>query len=398
MIVGVPRETRAGERRVALVPSSLPTLTKEGVEVLVEEGAGLAAGFDDDAYRQDGARVVGGRSELLSSADLLVQVQGLRGDHDPGRADLELLRSGQVLVGFLDPLTSPDQMKEIAGRGVTAFAMELVPRTTRAQGMDALSSMATIAGYKAVLLAAEALPRMFPMLMTAAGTVMPARVLILGAGVAGLQAIATARRLGAVVQGYDIRATVKEQVESLGARFVELPIAPDDTEAAGGYAREMDEEFYRRQRELVAAVVGESDVVIATAAVPGKKAPVLITGEMLKGMRPGSVIVDLAAETGGNCELTRPGETKVSHGVAIVGPVNLPATVPHDASQMYSKNIVSFLRVIVDEGAMRLDLEDEVVRETLVTYGGEVVHPRVRELLGMPAMTGDDQPISVKES
>ena len=383
MIVGVPSETYPGERRVAVVPAGLPLLTERGLKVLVEKGAGESAGFTNDEYRRRGAHIAGDRAELFRSSDVLLQVRGLGANPDPGRDDLELLRPGQALIALLEPLTSLGELEELARRGVTAFAMELIPRTARAQSMDAMSSMATIAGYKAVLLAAEALPRMFPMLITAAGTVTPAKVLVIGAGVAGLQAIATARRLGAVVQAYDIRPAVRQEVESVGAKFVELPLESGETEAGGGYARAMDEEFIHRQRELMGKVVSESDVVIATAAVPGGKAPILVTRDMVKGMRPGSVLVDLAAETGGNCELTRPGETVVEHGVTIMGPLNLPSTVPHDASQMYGRNIVNFLLNVLKEGALNVDLGDDAVSATLVSNSGEVVHPRVRELMGL---------------
>jgi len=300
--------------------------------------------------------------------------------------DLELTREGQAVVAFLEPLSAAESVKKLAERRLKAFAMELMPRITRAQSMDALSSLATVAGYKAVLLAADHLPRMFPMMMTAAGTVSPARVFVIGAGVAGLQAIATARRLGAVVSAYDVRPAVKEQVESLGGKFVELELETVESEDKGGYAKAMDEEFYRKQREMMTRVVAENHVVITTAAVPGKKAPVLITEEMVKGMTPGSVIVDLAAERGGNCELTRAGETALSHGVTIIGPINLPATVPYHSSQMYSKNISTFLLHLVKEGELVIDLSDEITRETLLTLDGEVLNPRVREILGMPAL------------
>jgi NAD(P) transhydrogenase subunit alpha len=292
-----------------------------------------------------------------------------------------------VVVGFMDPLGSPEGIRALAGTGATAFAVELVPRITRAQSMDALSSMATIAGYKAVILAADTLPQLFPMLMTAAGTIVAARVFVIGAGVAGLQAIATARRLGAVVEAYDVRPAVKEQVLSLGAKFVELPLAAGDAQDKGGYAKAMDEEFYRRQRETMARVVAQSDVVIATAAVPGRKAPVLITGAMVTGMKPGSVIVDLAAEQGGNCELTRPGESVVRDGVSVLGPVNVAASIPYHASQMYAKNVGNFVRQMVKDGALSIDTADEILRETLVTQGGEVVSPKLREALSLPALS-----------
>ncbi len=387
--VGVPKETYPGERRVALVPALVPQLKGAGVEaVLVEQGAGAEAGFPDSAYAEQGARVVESRQEVFEGADVVLQVRTPGANPERGREDLELLRPGQVVIGFLEPLTALDAVKALAERRVTAFALELMPRITRAQSMDALSSQATVAGYKAVLLAAEALPKMFPMMMTAAGTITPAHVFVVGAGVAGLQAIATARKLGAVVQAYDIRPETKEQVESLGAKFVELGLETEEARAEGGYAREMGEEFYRKQREMMRRVVAESDVVITTAAVPGKRAPVLITEEMVKGMAPGSVIVDVAAERGGNCELTKPGETVTVHGVTIIGAVNLPATVPYHASQMYARNVTTFLLGMLKDGELKLDLDDPIVRDTLVTRDGEVVHPRVRERLGLPPAVG----------
>lgn len=384
MIIGVPKESFPGERRVALVPAVIPTLAKSGSQVLVETGAGTAAFYPDAAYVEKGATIAASRAEVFASADVVVQVLGYGANDRTGRADLALLRPDQALIAFLRPLGDPETVKEIAATGATAFSIELMPRITRAQSMDALSSMATVAGFKAVLLAAETLPRMFPMLTTAAGTIPPARVLVVGAGVAGLQAIATARRLGGAVSAYDVRPAVKEQVQSLGAKFVELPIETAGAEDTRGYARAQDEKFYQRQRELMARVVAESDVVITTAVVPGKKAPVLITAEMVRGMAPGSVIVDLAAERGGNCELTRAEETVVEHGVTIIGAVNLASTVPFHASQMYARNITAFLLHLAKSGAIELNLEDEITRETLLTRGGEVVHPRVREALGVP--------------
>ncbi|HEU5359946.1 MAG TPA: NAD(P) transhydrogenase subunit alpha, partial [Candidatus Deferrimicrobiaceae bacterium] len=343
MIVGVPKETFPGERRVALTPAVLPSLAKRGIQVAVESCAGTAAGYPDLAYEEKGAQIGKSRAELFQAAAVIVQVRALGANPEAGRADNDLLRDGQTVIGLCDPLSAPEALREPVERGVTVFSLELLPRITRAQSMDALSSMSTVAGYKAVLLAAAELPRMFPLLMTAAGTVFPARVFVVGAGVAGLTAIATAKRLGAVVEAYDVRAAVKEQVESLGAKFVELALPKESAETAGGYAKAQDEEFYRRQRETMSRVVSGSDVVITTAQVPGKKAPLLITGEMVAGMAPGSVIVDLASEQGGNCELTRPGETVSRHGVTVLGPVNLPATVPFHASQMYAKNVASFL-------------------------------------------------------
>lgn len=383
MLVGVARESFPEERRVALVPGVVPSLNKAGCQVLVEAGAGVGAGFPDALYAEQGARIASARAEVFASADAVIQVLGYGANTRTGRADLPLLRRDQVLIGFLDPLGSPAAVQEIAATGAVAFAAELMPRITRAQGMDALSAMATVVGYKAVLLAGTALPRMFPMLMTAAGTVTPARVLVIGAGVMGLQAIATARRLGAVVWAYDVRPAVKEQVQSMGARFVELPLETSDAEDARGYARVQDEAFYRRQRELTSRVVAESDVVITTAVVPGTKAPVLVTAEMVSAMAPGSVIVDLAAERGGNCELTRAGETVTVHGVTILGPVNLASTVPYHASQLYAGTMASFFLHLVKEGKLGGNLEDEIARETLLTRGGEVVNPRVRQALGL---------------
>ncbi len=381
LTIGVVKETFPGERRVALVPAALPKLIQAGAEILVEAGAGAEAGYGDPEYAGKGARIAASRDEVFAAADVLLQVRSYGANREAGRADLELLRAGQAVIGFFDPLSSPEAVKEIAAAGVTAFAMEMMPRITRAQGMDALSSMATIAGYKAVLLAATHLPRMFPMLMTAAGTITPARVLVLGAGVAGLQAIATARRLGAVVAAYDVRPAVKEQVESVGAKFLELPLETAAAEDKGGYARAQDDTFYQRQRELMTRAVAECDVVITTAAVPGRKAPLLVTGEMVAGMRAGSVIVDLAAERGGNCELTRPDEVVRDHGVTILGPTNLPATVPFHASQMYARNISTFLLHLIKEREFAPDLEDEIIRETLLTRQGKLVHPRILELV-----------------
>jgi len=381
MRVGVVRETFPGERRVALVPGVLASLKKAGLEVLIESQAGAAAGFTDAEYQEKGATVVADRAEVLRQADVLLQVRTLGANPEAGPSDLEHLRSGQTLIGLADPLIEAAAAGELARRGVNLFAMELIPRITRAQSMDVLSSMASIAGYKAVLLAAAELPKLFPMMMTAAGTITPAKVFVIGAGVAGLQAIATAQRLGAIVHGYDLRPAVKEQVQSLGAKFVELDVAAADAEAKGGYAKAMDEDFYRRQREAMTRVVADMDVVITTAAVPGQKAPVLITREMLTGMRPGSVVLDLAAERGGNCEATVPGETVQVGGVSVLGPVNLPATVPFHASQMYAKNITTFLLHVVKNGELQLTADDEITRETLVVRDGQVVHPRVKERL-----------------
>lgn len=374
MTVGVPKETYPGERRVALVPAVIPSLKQAGLEVIVEAGAGTEAGFSDAAYAEKGARIAARREEVFEAADVVVQVRGYGANPEAGRRDLTHLRPGQTVIGFFDPLSAPDRAQEAAATGATIFALELMPRITRAQSMDALSSMATIAGYKAVILAAEKLPKIFPMLTTAAGTLAPARVFVIGAGVAGLQAIATARRLGGVVQAYDVRPAVKEQVQSVGGKFVELPLEVAGAEDAGGYARALDESFYRRQRELMTRMVSESDVVICTAAVPGERAPLLITAEMVASMAPGSVIVDLAAERGGNCELTRPGETVSVEGVTILGPLNLPSTVPHHASQMFAKNVTAFLSHFRQVGAAP---EDPITGQTLLARGGEVVHPQV---------------------
>jgi NAD(P) transhydrogenase subunit alpha len=383
MKTGVPRETFPGENRVALTPAAVTGLKKSGLEVLVERDAGAAAGFTTAAYEQAGAAVVS-RADVFSGSDILLQVRSI-----PPEAGK--LRRGQVVIGFADPLGSPDAIRALADAGATAFSMELMPRITRAQSMDALSSMGTITGYKGVLLAANHLPRMFPMLMTAAGTLTAARVFIVGAGVAGLQAIATARRLGARVEAYDVRPAVKEQVQSMGARFVEMALETTDAEDKGGYAKAQDESFYRRQREMMLKVVAGSDVVVTTALIPGKKAPILITTEMVEGMAPGSVVVDLAAERGGNCELTRADEVVVHKGVTILGPSNPPSLVPYHASQMYSKNITTFLaHLLGKEGAkkpaLELDLSDEITRETLLTRDGEVVHARVKDLLGAPTL------------
>lgn len=378
MLIAVVKETFAEEHRVALVPAEVARLARRKIDVGVEVGAGTAAGYVDEAFQTKGARLFKSRTELLAAADVVVKVRG------PGSDGVELasLRSGQTLIGFLDPLGAPEQAQELARTGVTALSMELMPRITRAQSMDALSSMANIAGYKSVLLASNALPRLFPMMMTAAGTMSPARVFVLGAGVAGLQAIATARRLGAVVEAYDVRPEVKEQVLSVGGKFVELGLK---TEAAGeksGYAKAQSDAFYKQQQEQLATYVRAADVIITTAAVPGRRAPVLITADMLRGARPGSVLVDLAAETGGNCALTKAGTTFVWEGVTIIGPTNLPSTVPFHASQMYARNVSTFIEHLTSQaGELKIDASDEIVRETLVCQSGSVVHPRVLKSL-----------------
>jgi H+-translocating NAD(P) transhydrogenase subunit alpha len=386
MMVGVPREIFPGERRVALVPGVVPGLAKAGMEVVVEAGAGVEAGYADVEYTNKGAKIVPSRGDVFSAADVIVQVLGYGSNDRTGSGDLPLLKRGQVLIGFLRPLGDVHTLQEIAATGVTSFSVELMPRITRAQSMDALSSMGTICGYKAVLIAADKLPKLFPMMTTAAGTITPSRVLIIGAGVAGLQAIATAKRLGAVVTAYDLRPVVKEQVQSLGARFVELPIEAADAQDAGGYAKAQDESFYQKQRELLGKVIAESDVVITTAVVPGKKSPVLVTKEMVIGMTLGSVIVDLAAERGGNCELTKPEEIIVAHGVTIVGTINLASSVPYHASQMYAKNLTNFLTHLTKDGKLQMNLDDEITRSTLLTHQGEIVNPRVREFFQLPAL------------
>ncbi len=382
MIIGVVRESWPGERRVALVPVSVAALIKAGHQVLVESSAGLSAGFTDQAYTEKGATIVPSRGEVTSRAEMLLRVKIGPAGFPSTEADLAALRPGQSLIAFLDPLSDHALVRQLAERQVSVFSMELMPRITRAQSMDALSSMATIAGYKAVLLAAVTVPRMFPMLMTAAGNVSAARAFVIGVGVAGLQAIATAKRLGAQVQAYDVRPAAKEQIISLGAKVADVPLEAADAQDAGGYAKAQDESFYQRQREAMAKVVAGSDIIITTAAIPGRKSPVLITAAMVRGMQPGSAIIDLAAERGGNCELTRADEVVVEQGVTILGPTNLPATVPYHASQMYAKNITTFLSHLVNkEGKMNWDLTDEITRDTLVTHKGEVVHERVKGLV-----------------
>ena len=388
MIVGVPKEIYPGERRVALTPVVVPMLAKAGLEVAIEAGAGASAGYPDAQYQEKGAKVLPDRASVFAQSDIVVQVLAHGANDKNGGSDLPLMRRGQVLIGFLRPLASAETVQQIAKTGATAFSVELMPRTTRAQSMDALSAMASIAGYKAVVAVADALPRIFPMMTTAAGTITPSRVLVIGAGVAGLQAIATAKRLGAVVSAYDVRPAVKEQVQSLGGRFVELPLETGDAQDARGYAKAQDEAFYAKQRELLGKVIADSDAVITTAVVPGKKAPVLVTEAMVKGMAPGSVILDLAAERGGNCELTHPGETVVVHGVTIIGPVNLASSAPYHSSQMYARNLTSFLTNLVKDGKVRPPESDEIIRDTLLTQGGEVVNARVREMLGLPAPVG----------
>jgi NAD(P) transhydrogenase subunit alpha len=372
MIVSVPKELAPGERRVALVPEFVPRLTKAGLGVIVESGAGVAAGFLDSSYIDVGARV---ESDVFDKADILLKVQ------PPTTVEVEKMKADATLIGFLQPYTSIAEIQALAARRITAFSMELMPRITRAQPMDALSAMSTVAGYKAVLLAASSLPKFFPLLMTAAGTVTPAHVFVIGAGVAGLQAIATAMRLGAVVEAYDTRPAVKEQVESLGAKFADLGLETSEAEAKSGYAKAQTEEFYRKQQRLMIRYVTAADAVIPTALIPGQRAPVLITEEMVRGMRPGSVIIDLAAEQGGNCALTEPGQEVVKYGVVIIGPINLPSTMPFHASQMYARNTTNFLSHLVKDGAIHLDLSDELTRSPLVTHQGEILNEAVKTRL-----------------
>jgi NAD(P) transhydrogenase subunit alpha len=375
--VGTPKETAPDERRVAVVPDTVTRLGAASLEVSVESGAGLAAYIPDEAFEKAGARIVKGAAELIGDSDAVLKVQA------PSAAEVDLVKKGAVLISFLQPATQGDIVRALANRGVTAFSLELVPRISRAQSMDALSSQASVAGYEAVLMAAGRLGKFFPMMMTAAGTVPPARVLVMGAGVAGLQAIATARRLGAVVSAYDVRPAVKEEVQSLGATFIELPL--ETQEGEGGYAKEQSEEFLRKQRELIGEHVAGSDVVITTAAVPGRRAPLLVTGEMVKGMRPGSVIIDLAAETGGNVELTKAGEDVDVDGVTIIGTRNVPSTMPLHASQLYARNVANLLLHLVKDGAIVIDFEDEITKGCCVTYGGEIVNERARQMVGATA-------------
>jgi NAD(P) transhydrogenase subunit alpha len=372
MIVGVPRESLSGERRVALVPGVLSQLAKAGLTVRVEAGAGASAGYLDEDYKAKGAEIAA--RDQVFQADIVALVNGAR--------DLDLCRSGQTLIGFMDPLGEPQRVKQMADKGINGLSMEMIPRITRAQVMDALSSMATVAGYKAVLMGASALPRMFPMLMTAAGTVSPARVFVVGVGVAGLQALATAKRLGAKTEAYDVRPAVKDQVQSVGAKFVEFDLDTAGAADNGGSAKEQSADLLRRPREPMGEVVASNDVVITTAAIPGKKSPVLVTEDMVKGMQAGSVIVDLAAERGGNCELTKAGETVVAHGVTILGPLDIASTVPYHSSQMYAKNVANLLVHLVKDGKLEIDLEDEITAGTLLTHDGQVVHPRIKDLLG----------------
>jgi len=376
MRIAIAKEIEVGERRVALIPDIVARLVKQGLEIAVEAGAGEGSFFSNDAYEAAGAKIIYDAATLWREADILLKV-GIPKDHE-----INQLREGSVLISFLSPLAQPEVVQQLANQKVTAFSMELIPRTSRAQSMDALSSQAGVAGYKAVLIAAAALPKFFPMLTTAAGTIKPAKVFVMGAGVAGLQAIATARRLGAVVEAFDIRPAVKEEVQSLGAKFIEVKL-DEDTVASGGYAKEISEVSKQRTQEVLTEHVKNADVVITTAQVPGKKAPLLVTEEMVAQMTPGSVIVDLAADQGGNCAGTEPGKDVVRHGVTIIGPINLPSSMPVHASQMYAKNISTLLQYLVKEGQLQLNFEDDIIGSTCITHGGEILNQRVKDALAV---------------
>ena len=392
MIIGIPAEIKTAEKRVAMSPANVQSLTDKGVKVLFQTNAGDAAGYPDGLYTEAGATISADRAEIFAQADIILQVQSFGSNNENSEADLASLRSGQLVIGMMDPLASPQAAQAVAEKGATAIALELVPRISRAQSMDVLSSMATLAGYKAVLMGASAAPRIFPMLMTAAGTLQPARVLIMGVGVAGLQACATAKRLGAVVEAYDVRPAAREQIISVGAKPVELDLDTGESEGAGGYAKAQGEDFLKRQRELMTAVVAEQDIIITTAAIPGAKSPILVTEDMVKAMKPGSVIVDLAAERGGNCDLTEEGKTVVAHGVTILGPQNVPSELAYHASQMYGKNMQTLLELILDEeGNLNLDFNDEIVAGTVVAHKSEIPHPHMRKLLGLPELNAPEQ-------
>jgi len=393
VIIGIPSEIKTGEKRVAMSPANVQSLTDKSVKVLIQADAGSAAGYPDAEYTAAGAAVTTDRAELFASADIILQVQSFGSNNENSDADLALLRSGQLIIGMMDPLASPQAAQAVADKGATAIALELVPRISRAQSMDVLSSMATLAGYKAVLMGASAAARIFPMLMTAAGTLQPARVLIMGVGVAGLQACATAKRLGAVVEAYDVRPAAREQILSVGAKPVELDLDTGESEGAGGYAKEQGEDFLRRQRELMTEVVAQQDIIITTAAIPGAKSPILVTEDMVKAMKPGSVIVDLAAERGGNCDLTEQGQTVIAHDVTILGPENVPSELAYHASQMLGKNMQTLLELILDDsGNLNLDFNDEIVAGTVVAHKGEIPHPHMRKLLNLPELEPQTQP------
>jgi NAD(P) transhydrogenase subunit alpha len=384
VIIGIPSETKPGENRVAMVPDNVRSMIKKGAQFLLESGAGIKAGYRDADYEAAGAELTNDRKVIFERSDIILQVQSFGANQENGARDTELLRAEQLVIGMMDPLANPSAISSLATSGASLLALELVPRISRAQSMDVLSSMATLAGYKSVLLAATAAPRMFPMLMTAAGTLTPARVLVMGAGVAGLQACATAKRLGGVVEAYDVRPAAQEQIISVGAKPINLDLDTVESEGSGGYAKDQSEEFLARQRKLMTAVLSEQDIVITTAAVPGSKSPILVTEEMVKAMRAGSVIVDLAAERGGNCELTESGKTIEVHDVTIIGPENIPSSLSFHASQMYGKNLETLLNLILDDdGKLAMDLSDEIISDTLVAYAGEIPHPTIRSLLGL---------------
>jgi len=390
VIIGIPSEIKTGEQRVAMSPANVQSLTDKSVKVLLQANAGSAAGYPDAEYTAAGATITANRKEIFASADVILQVQSFGSNNENSDADLASLRKGQLVIGMMDPLASPQAAQAVAEKGASAIALELVPRISRAQSMDVLSSMATLAGYKAVLMGASAAPRIFPMLMTAAGTLQPARVLIMGVGVAGLQACATAKRLGAVVEAYDVRPAAREQILSVGAKPVELDLDTGESEGAGGYAKEQGEDFLRRQRELMTEVVAQQDIIITTAAIPGAKSPILVTEDMVKAMKPGAVIVDLAAERGGNCDLTEQGKTVVAHDVTILGPENIPSDLAFHASQMYGKNMQTLLELILDdEGNLSLDFNDEIVAGTVVAHQGEVPHAYMRKLLNLPELQSE---------
>lgn len=391
MIIGITKELVEGEKRVAMCPANVQVFTDSGIEIQVQKGAGRAAGYMDSDYQAAGAKITEDRAQLFKVADILLQVQSFGSNTENYQQDLEMLRPDQLVIGMMDPLASPQAAQQVASTGATAIALELVPRISRAQSMDVLSSMATLAGYRSVLLGAEAAPRILPMLMTAAGTLQPARVLIMGVGVAGLQACATAKRLGAVVEAYDVRPAAREQIISVGAKPVELDLQTESSEDAGGYAKEQSEEFLRRQRELMTEVVARQDIIITTAAVPGAKSPILVTEDMVKAMKPGSVIVDLAAERGGNCDLTKQGETVVAHDVTILGPENVPSDLARHASQMFGKNMQTLLELIIEDGSINLNFDDEIIAGTVVSHQGEVPHPHMRKLLGLSEPKADTQ-------
>lgn len=391
MIIAVTRELVTGEKRVSLCPDNVQLLIKAGAELWVEQSAGTQAGFSDEEYQTAGAKIISNRDELFAGAEIILQVQSFGSNTENAQQDLERLKPGQLVVGMMDPLAQPEAAQQVAETGATAIALEMVPRISRAQSMDVLSSMATLAGYRSVLLGAEAAPRILPMLMTAAGTLQPARVLIMGVGVAGLQACATAKRLGAVVEAYDVRPAAREQIISVGATPVELDLPTESSEGAGGYAKEQSEDFLKLQRKLMTEVVARQDIIITTAAVPGAKSPILVTEDMLVAMKAGSVVVDMAAERGGNCALTQAGQTVVKHGVTILGPENLASELAYHASQMYGKNIQTLLELILQDGNISLDFDDEIIAGTVVAHDGDVPHPHIRKLLNLPALESQQQ-------